>query len=302
LTIEIGGAKNVASFFPTLGGLDGVRYMITDDLWATLGPTVRRAKRYTCGQPPILHDRMFLEAHLYWARTGIPWRDLPDVFGAWDAVYHRFRRWVGSATLMALFEVLTTDPAFGEVRRVLLDSTIVRAHAHAAGAPRTAKRIGAARSAAAQGLGRSRGGFTTKVVLTAADEDTAVAVEVLPGQANDTPRLEPRLRRTAARVPGIDELTGDAGFDGDAQREACLDRGIFPNIPNRKTRVDPWPFDPAGYKERNWVERLFGKLKEFRRAATRYDKRKRMFLGWVQLILGFIRLKRLMRTTIVNTA
>lgn len=279
-----------------------MRYMITDDLWATLGPAVRQAKRYTCGQPPALPDRMFLEALLYWARTGIPWRDLPDVFGAWDAVYNRFRRWVGSGTLTALFEVLTADPAFGEVRRVLLDSTIVRAHAHAAGARRTAKRIGAARSATAQGLGRSRGGFTTKVVLIAADEDTAVAVEVIPGQAGDAPRLEPMLRRTVARVPGIDELTGDTGFDGDAQRAACLDRGIFPNIPNRKTRVDPWPFDPAGYKERNRVERLVGKLKQFRRAATRYEKLKRTFLGVIHLALGFIRLKRLMRTSIVNTA
>src|SRR3954464_11824911 len=84
--------------------------MITDDLWDTLGPAARQAKRYTCGQPPALPDRMFLEALLYWARTGIPWRDLPDVFGAWDAVYNRFRRWVGSGSLTALFEVLTAGP------------------------------------------------------------------------------------------------------------------------------------------------------------------------------------------------
>src|SRR5436309_4956447 len=194
--------------------------MITDDLWAALRPAVRRAKRYKCGRPPVLSDRMFLEALLYWARTGIPWRDLPDVFGAWDAVYNRFRRWVGSGSLTALFELLTANPAFGEVRRVLLDSTIIRAHAHAAGARRKAKRIGAARGAAAQGLGRSRGGVTTKVVVTAADEDTAIAVEVIPGQAGDAPRLEPMLRQTPRRVPVIDELTGDKGFDGDAQREA----------------------------------------------------------------------------------
>ena len=75
-----------------------------------------------------------------------------------------------------------------------------------------------------------------------------------------------------------------------------------PSGRNRKTRVDPWPFDPAGYKERNRVERLVGKLKQFRRAATRYEKLKRTFLGVIHLALGFIRLKRLMRTSIVNTA
>src|SRR3954470_22846145 len=121
--------------------------MITDDLWDTLGPAVRQAKRYTCGEPPALPDRMFLEALLYWARTGLPWRDLPDVFGAWDAVYNRFRRWVASGSLKTLFELLTANPVFGDIRRVLIDSTIVRAHAHAAGARRRHKKIGPETSA-----------------------------------------------------------------------------------------------------------------------------------------------------------
>ena len=85
---------------------------------------------------------MFLEALLYWARTGVPWRDLPAEFGSWDAVYNRFRRWVSSGRLRRVFEALTADPAFGEVRRVLLDSSVVRAHLHAAGARRGKKRSG----------------------------------------------------------------------------------------------------------------------------------------------------------------
>ena len=113
-----------------------MRYMITDDLWAHLGPLVEQAKRYTCGQAPELPERDFFEAILYWTRTGIPWRDLPAEFGSWDAVYNRFRRWVRSGSLRTLFELLTADPAFGEVRRVLIDSTTIRAHPHAAGARR----------------------------------------------------------------------------------------------------------------------------------------------------------------------
>ena len=132
-----------------------MRYMLADDLWAALGPLVARAKRHPQGQKPALPDRAFFEALLYVARTGIPWRDLPSEFGAWDAVYNRFRRWVGSGSLHALFERLTADPSFGEVRRVLVDSTIVRAHRPAAGAPRRKKRSapsgrrGSRRSAAA---------------------------------------------------------------------------------------------------------------------------------------------------------
>lgn len=113
-----------------------MRYMITDDLWAALGPVVEKAKRNPQGQKPRVPDRAFFEALLYVARTGIPWRDLPGEFGSWDAVYNRFRRWVHSGSLRRLFELLTADPAFGEVRRVLIDSTIVRAHHHAAGARR----------------------------------------------------------------------------------------------------------------------------------------------------------------------
>jgi putative transposase len=77
---------------------------------------------------------MFFEAVLYWARTGCPWRDLPGEFGAWDAVYNRLRRWVHSGRLNQLFALMTERPECDGLRRVMIDSTIVRAHQHAAGA------------------------------------------------------------------------------------------------------------------------------------------------------------------------
>ena len=129
------------------------------------------------------------------------------------------------------------------------------------------------------------------MIVTAADEDTAVVVDVVPGQAHDAPLLEPLLERTLERVPVLDELVGDKGFDGDGQRGACIDRNVFPNIPNRRNRTDPWPFLAEGYVERNRVERLFGKLKQFRRLATRYEKLKETFLGLIHLALGFIRIR-----------
>jgi transposase len=119
-----------------------MRYLLTDDLWAAMEPLVLKAKRHQGGQPPALPDRAFFEALLYLARTGVPWRDLPSEFGRWDAVYNRFRRWAASGALRRLFEALTADPTFGEVRRVLIDSTIVRAHQHAAGARRKKKKSG----------------------------------------------------------------------------------------------------------------------------------------------------------------
>jgi transposase len=118
-----------------------MRYMLTDERWAALEPLVQQAKTHRGGQPPKLCDRMFFEALLYLGRTGIPLRDLPSEFGAWDAVYNRLRRWVRSGAMQRLFAALTAEP-FGEVRRVLVDATTVRAHRSAAGARRKHKRSG----------------------------------------------------------------------------------------------------------------------------------------------------------------
>ena len=135
--------------------------------------------------------------------------------------------------------------------------------------------------------------------MTAADEDTALAVDVAPGQAGDAPLLVPMLDRTLGRVGVIDELVGDKAFDGDRLREECIERDVNPNIPLKANR-DPerWAFDAEGYKERNRVERLFGKAKQFRRIATRYEKLKVTYLGLLHLTLGFIRLR---KRTNVNT-
>ena len=118
----------------TRRGPDAMRYMITDELWTVMGPCVEQAKRYKCGQAPLLPERMFFEAVLYIARTGVPWRDLPGEFAAWDAVYNRFRRWIASGSLAKLFQLLTDNPDFAEVKRVLIDASNIRAHRHAAGA------------------------------------------------------------------------------------------------------------------------------------------------------------------------
>ena len=110
-----------------------MRYMITDEMWAVLEPLVEAAKRHKGGRRSPISDRQFFEGMLYIARTGNPLRDLPSEFGSWDAHYKRFRRWIASGSLKRLFESLTANPDFAEVRRVFVDGTIMRAHRHAAG-------------------------------------------------------------------------------------------------------------------------------------------------------------------------
>jgi putative transposase len=135
---------------------------ITDELWAELAPLVERAKRSRAGAPPGIPDRLFLEALLYLADSGCKWRQLPERFGAWDAVYNRFRRWLDAGVFRRLFADLPPSAAgLNQVRRVFIDSTTVRAHPHAAGAP--AQKGGKPTSASAAAGAGSRPRSTSRV-------------------------------------------------------------------------------------------------------------------------------------------
>ena len=76
------------------------------------------------------NNRLFVEAVLWLARTGVPWRDLPDCFGHWNSVFIRFSRWSKDAVWDRLFTAMADDPDF---EYIMIDATIVRAHQHAAG-------------------------------------------------------------------------------------------------------------------------------------------------------------------------
>lgn len=108
------------------------RLVLTDEAWEDMAKILESIKN-KAGRPPEQSDRMFIEAVLYIARTGIPWRDLPERFGKWDAVYNRFRRWEARGLWKQLWEKLQAD-ACKIAKNIFIDSTIIRAHQHAAGA------------------------------------------------------------------------------------------------------------------------------------------------------------------------
>ena len=91
----------------------------------------------------------------------------------------------------------------------------------------------------------------------------------------------------AAALPGglppADWLLADRGYDADWFREALNDKGIKPCIPGRKSRAKPVKYDKRRYRRRNRIEIMFGRLKDWRRVATRYDSCPKGFLSAIAL-------------------
>jgi len=150
-----------------------------------------------------------------------------------------------------------------------------------------------------QALGRSRGGLSTKIHILCEGAGLPIAVEVTPGQTHEATMLEPLLSdvkiggKPGAPRRHFETVAGDKGYDGAALRETIRGHGSQPLIPHRKRPDGSYPeeaegFDKERYKRRNVVERLIGKLKEYRRVATRYDKLAESFRCVV--LIGFIRI------------
>ena len=220
-------------------------------------------------------------------RTAAPWRDLPERFGPWAIAWSRFRRWTAAGVWQRVLEKLHREAeAEGKLdwETHYVDGTVVRAHQHAAGA------VGGQEHEA---LGRSRGGFSTKIHLRAEGSGKPVVFILSGGERHESLYLGPlldlgRVRRTGAGRPRNRPLSvvGDRGYSYPSVRRMLARRGIRAVIPRRS---DQRPldrrhhFDPALYRERNRVERLVGRLKQFRRIATRYEKRATSFLAMVTL-------------------
>ena len=109
--------------------MDLDRLVITDELWAKISPHLP-GKATDCGVTAA-DNRLFIEAVLWRARTGSPWRDLPKDFGNWNSVFKRFRRWTRKGIFERLFSLVSGEP---DLEYALIDGTIVQAHQKASGA------------------------------------------------------------------------------------------------------------------------------------------------------------------------
>src|ERR671932_1716561 len=133
---------------------------------------------------------------------------------------------------------------------------------------------------AQEALGRSQGGFSTKVHLRAEGGGKLLTLVLTPGQQHEVTVFERLLEQGAVRPPGRgrprlrpERVVGDKGYTGRRQRAYCRRQGIRYTIPRQRRERRRGRFDRATYRLRNRVERLINRCKQFRSLATRYDKR-----------------------------
>jgi transposase len=129
-----------------------------------------------------------------------------------------------------------------------------------------------------QGLGRSRGGFSTKIHLIADAHGNPVDFVLSPGQMHES-------RHAISLLVGVEAecVLGDRAYDGSPIREAIAAMGADAVIPPHPRRKEPASYDRYLYRARHAIENLFAKLKQYRSLATRYDKTMRNYSAMVAI-------------------
>jgi transposase len=218
---------------------------------------------------------------------------LPQEFGPWATVWDLFDTWNGDGTLDAILSRLRAARIdAGEVDGELwcIDGTVVRAARCAAGGAKKKD----SEEPADHALGRSRGGFTTKIHILCDGHGHPLQFHLTAGQAHDNTALVPLLEGADEQVVDGDgepvawpvAMAGDKGYRAKWIDEFLLAMGITPVIPSKENEdreARPVEFDAEAYRRRSIVECLIGWLKECRRVFSRFDKSAKNFGGMVKM-------------------
>ena len=158
----------------------------------------------------------------------------------------------------------------------MVDSTILRAHACASGAKKKKHQQTIKDCQEEEGLGRSCGGFSSKIHAVCDALGNPLRFIVTPGQSHDA-------SQAIEIITGInaDALLADKGYDSDELRDFVQSQGGTPHIPPRKNRLEERSYDRDLYKERHKIECLFGFLKHYRRLFSRFEKLKKRFISFL---------------------
>jgi len=212
----------------------------------------------------IARLRNFIEAIYYISRAGCAWRLLPSSYGLWRSHHKRFKQWCEKNIWKQIFESVQVEP---DLEYLMIDSSIIRAHASSAGYGKNSQEK--------EALGRSKGGFTTKIHAAVDALGNPLSFTLTGGQRHDITQAELLIKDFSGQY-----LMADKGYDSNTFVRNIALKGFIPVIPSRKNRKQPRIYDDFLYQDRNRIECFFGKIKHFRRIATRYDKCANSYLSF----------------------
>lgn len=209
--------------------------------------------------------RKFLEAVYFIMRTGAQWIELPKYYGCHKSVHRRFIYWVKRGVFNEILSFFSKDY---DGESFMIDGTVARAHACASGYGKGQQEE--------QALGRSKGGFSTKIHALVDALGLPIKFILTPGQSSE-------IKQAPELIKGIKDanILGDKAFDCDEFVNQITSQNCTPVIPPRENRIVKRDVDYILYKERHLIECFFSKIKHFRRIFSRFDKMAEAYMGFL---------------------
>ncbi|WP_298089721.1 IS5 family transposase [uncultured Sphingomonas sp.] len=240
-------------------------FWLTDEQMERLRPFFPKSH----GKPRV-DDRRVLSGIVFVNKNGLRWRDAPTAYGSHKTLYNRWKRWGEAGVFTRMMEGLAAKGA--EPKTVMIDATYLKAH-------RTASSLRVKKGNLGRLIGRTKGGMNTKLHAVADANGRPLSFFMTAGQVSDYTGAAALLDD----MPKAQWLLGDRGYDADWFRDAVQAKGIQPCIPGRRSRNEPIRYDKRRYRRRSRIEIMFGRLKDWRRVATRYDRCPTAFFSAVAL-------------------
>ncbi|RSU52456.1 IS5 family transposase [Sphingobium yanoikuyae] len=223
---------------------------------------------------PRVDDRRIISGIIFVIRNGLRWRDAPADYGPPKTIYNRFIRWSRLGVFNKIFAALAAKG--GKPDQLMIDATHLKAHRTAASLLK--------KGMFPRRIGRTKGGLNSKLHTVCDGKGRPLVMLLSEGQMSDYKGAALMLDA----LPPAKALLGDRGYDADWFRKALAERNITACIPSKKNRKVPIPHDAALYRQRHKIENMFGKLKEWRRIHTRYDRCAHTFMSAICIAAAVI--------------